>query len=85
VLSKTGRFINADDTEYIDFTETVIGTNIFTYCENSPIIHADYNGNCIHLDIGALVGGLMVILGYFVEGFADAILSNKKFNFNFFQ
>lgn len=40
----TGRFLNADDTEYIDFTGTVLGTNIFAYCENNPIVCTDYKG-----------------------------------------
>ena len=41
----TGRFINADDTAYIGATGTVLSANIFTYCENNPIVSSDKTGN----------------------------------------
>ena len=41
----TGRFINADDTAYIGATGTVLSANIFTYCENNPIVCSDKTGN----------------------------------------
>ena len=44
----TGRFINADDTDYIGFTETVLSGNIFAYCENNPVNGNDYSGNWFH-------------------------------------
>lgn len=37
----TGRFINADDTNYLNATGTVLGCNLFTYCENDPINRVD--------------------------------------------
>ena len=40
----TGRFINADDTDYIGFTETVLSGNIFAYCENNPVLGYDPKG-----------------------------------------
>ena len=40
----TGRFINADDTEYIGFSGTVLSANIFTYCENDPNNKSDRLG-----------------------------------------
>ena len=40
-----GRFINADDADRLtEKQETIIQYNIFSYCENNPIIFLDYNG-----------------------------------------
>ena len=40
----TGRFLNADDTAFIGATGTVISTNLFVYCHNSPINLSDPTG-----------------------------------------
>ena len=39
-----GRFINADDTNYLDATGTVLGCNLFAYCENDPVNKVDAGG-----------------------------------------
>ncbi len=39
-----GRFINADDTNYLNATGTVLGCNLFAYCENDPVNKVDYTG-----------------------------------------
>ena len=39
-----GRFLNAD--AYISSTGTLIGFNMYTYCENDPINYYDPNGEC---------------------------------------
>ena len=42
---KTGRFINADDTAYVDTNSgTPLSTNMFAYCENNHINSIDVNG-----------------------------------------
>ena len=42
---KTGRFINADDTAYVDTNSgTPLSTNMFAYCENNHIIFIDPTG-----------------------------------------
>ena len=41
----TGRFINADDTNYLNATGTVLGCNLFAYCENDPVNFVDPRGN----------------------------------------
>ena len=81
----TKRFINADDVFYLGVSGNITGYNLFSYCENNPIVFADRTGNWIHIAIGALVGGLIGILGYFVVEFATAILNNKKFKVNGWQ
>ena len=40
----TGRFINADDTNYLNATGTVLGCNLFAYCENDAVNGVDYKG-----------------------------------------
>ena len=40
----TGRFINADDTNYLNATGTVLGCNLFAYCENDGVNFVDENG-----------------------------------------
>lgn len=40
-----GRFINADDTTYLNATGTVLGCNLFAYCENDPVNYIDVFGN----------------------------------------
>lgn len=38
----TGRFLNADDTQFIQ--SQVLSSNLYTYCLNNPINHVDYEG-----------------------------------------
>lgn len=40
----TGRFINADDTNYLNATGTVLSCNLFAYCENDPVNRVDPKG-----------------------------------------
>ena len=67
---QTGRFINADDTAYIGATGTVLSANIFTYCENNPIIKKDINGKVTGVDdvfmlavLIATVAAIAVVIG----------------------
>ena len=51
----TGRFINADDTAYVDTNSgTPLSTNMFAYCENNFINNVDKTGH-FFLVVGALV------------------------------
>ncbi len=42
---ETGRFINADDTDYLGASGTVLGYNLFAYCENNPVNCSDPSGH----------------------------------------
>jgi hypothetical protein len=39
-----GRFLNADDVMFLGATGTVLSTNLFAYCENSPASNIDLWG-----------------------------------------
>jgi RHS repeat-associated protein len=55
-----GRFINADLPEYAALSATdITGTNLFAYCKNDPVNHADEDGEWLHLAIVAVVGGII--------------------------
>ena len=59
----TGRFINADDTAYVDTNSgTPLSTNMFAYCENNFINHVDKTGHFFLVDdLACLVIGALVI------------------------
>lgn len=51
-----GRFLNADTTEILERTKgTVLGANIFAYCNNNPVMNVDYTGE---FGFGAILAGL---------------------------
>ena len=50
--SKTGRFINADSALY----EGLLGSNMYAYCENNPVMYVDYSGENAALALGTWLG-----------------------------
>ena len=42
---ETGRFLNADDVNFLGATETLLSYNAFAYCENDPVNYDDKTGN----------------------------------------
>ena len=42
---ETGRFLNADDVDYLGATGTQLSYNAFAYCENDPVNYEDKTGN----------------------------------------
>lgn len=70
---ETGRFINADDTTYLNATGTVLSCNLFAYCENDPVNSVDPTGS---ISIERTVRVLNKILDYATK-VADFLL--KKF------
>ena len=41
---ETGRFINADDTDYLGYDDTSLSMNLFAYCLNNPVNCVDHFG-----------------------------------------
>ncbi len=54
----TGRFINADDTNYLNATGTVLSCNLFAYCENDAVNRVDPRGNSPIQWVCAVIGGV---------------------------
>ena len=56
----TGRFINADDISMLDASGTVLGYNLFAYCENNPANNVDQTGmaaiNAVFAAMGVIAG-----------------------------
>ncbi len=48
---EVGRFINADSTDYLNYTGTVLSCNLFAYCENDPVNFTDPTGETIVADV----------------------------------
>jgi len=55
----TGRFINADDIDYLGADGTLLGYNLFTYCGNNPLLYSDPTGTFINTITGAIVGAII--------------------------
>ena len=58
---ETGRFINADSINLITATpnSATWDKNLFSYCDNNPIIRADSAGGFWHIVVGAAGGALL--------------------------
>ena len=52
------RFINADDR--IDTNNSILGSNLFAYCNNNPIIYYDPNGHSFLIAIGIVIVSALV-------------------------
>lgn len=76
---ETGRFLNADDVDYIGISKTNISFNAFAYCENNPISNTDPNGRiAISTILGAVFGMVFGAIGFFL----DIIIDNINIIFN---
>ena len=77
----TGRFINADDTNYLNATGTVLGCNLFAYCENDPVNRVDYSG-CKSNNNDAYTVVYALYFTMFLEAYKKAFIistnNNKK-------
>ncbi len=57
-----GRFINADSTDYLGYTGTVLSFNLFSYCENNPVNYVDYSGKVVAHATSAIIGAIISVL-----------------------
>ena len=77
---EVGRFLNADDTNYIGATGTTLGYNLYAYCENTPTNCSDYSGRFAFKVVTAVVGGIMTAVSYFT---VDAFCYYLSHGFSF--
>ena len=62
-----GRFISADDTQYLGASGTALGYNLFGYCENNPVNAADPSGSVVQILVGAAFSAVTTWLLYLLE------------------
>ncbi|MBQ1305586.1 MAG: RHS repeat-associated core domain-containing protein, partial [Erysipelotrichales bacterium] len=67
---EVGRFISPDSVSYLGADGTILGYDLYTYCDNDPVNHRDSEGNLWNFVIGGLVGGI-------VGGISAAVSSYK--------
>ena len=77
---ETGRFLNADDVNFIGYSGEVLSYNMFAYCENNAVNNSDPSG-CIAANIvGAVILGIIgAVGGYFLSRW---IASKIYFRYN---
>ena len=73
----TGRFINADDTNYLNATGTVLGCNLFAYCENDPVNMVDPFG-FYYIKLSTLAKVLVYVIGFNPIGATLLYVGYKK-------
>ena len=63
-----------DQVEYLGYTGSVLGYNLYTYCEGNPIVNADFEGTDAQLilDFDNNDGGLLVL------GHIALLIQDKK-------
>jgi len=70
--ANTGRFINADDADYIGINGGIVSNNLFAYCDNNPVNKVDPSGKWVvsaGIEIGAAaVFGVFVMIGINYDG-----------------
>ena len=66
--SGLGRFLNADDMAFLGASGTVLGYNLYGYCENNAVMYKDPSGYVTPANvIGAVIAGVIgAVGGYFL-------------------
>ena len=58
--SYVGRFINADDVSTVTASmDALTDKNLFSYCDNNPVMRTDEDGEFWHIIAGGVIGGLI--------------------------
>ncbi|MDO4816038.1 MAG: RHS repeat-associated core domain-containing protein [Bacillota bacterium] len=76
------RFINADIFVTTDMSR-LLSANMFSYCENNPVMGYDPNGEWIHIAVGAFIGAAISLGDYLIynrdnvtpEGVLEAVVT----------
>ena len=62
-----GRFINVDDASYIDLSMSILGYNLFSYCENSPVTDSDPSGYLSLRTAGLIIDGILMAISIGIQ------------------
>ena len=75
--AEIGRFINTDDTQIAVATMgTVLGANLFAYCENNPVNYTDHSGYAVFTgSLTALMALAAKALAIIIETLVYAIIA----------
>lgn len=76
---ETGRFLNADDVDYLGATGTQLSYNAFAYCENDVVNMADQSGKILYEAIRFMYSSPIGFLGL---GFYNPNANNLRDFFN---
>ena len=68
---KVGRFLSSDTAEILETETTSKEYNLYNYCQNDPVNHADFGGYIIWSTIFKFIAGLL--FGAFIQFFSDAV------------
>ena len=60
--SGLGRFLNADDMAFLGASGTVLGYNLYGYCENEPVMRVDCCGEAWWFFVPVVIGGFSLFL-----------------------
>ena len=77
---ETGRFLNADDVNFLGATETLLSYNAFAYCENDVVNKSDPGGASIAAGLGAT---FLSVAMFFVVTFAISAIVLNSYNTSF--
>lgn len=61
------RFISIDDAALSNAQGEPIGSNLYAYCLNNPVMNSDPSGKFVTATTGALLGAFLSAVTYFVE------------------
>lgn len=71
------RFISSDEIEYLGASGTVLGYNLFAYCENNPVTYNDASGTWLARVISAVAtGAVFATLAHVILKVVNAILKS---------
>ncbi len=73
---KLGRFLNAD--KHFDTVTGVLGTNMFAYCNNNPVMNVDFSGNSSTLNDGIYTILAAFFVGVILESFMYYLNPNME-------
>lgn len=76
---ETGRFLNADDVDYIGASGSVLGYNAFAYCENNAVNNVDSQGTAFSMFVSMAIGAFLGALGlYMMDVVYNLLMGYRK-------
>ena len=71
---ETGRFINADDVDYLGATGTEISYNAFAYCGNNPINDIDYDGYISLKSVKDFFANIISVIADYIKNYITNLI-----------